>query len=135
MPSASIAGGSDEVQHNIIGERALGLPKDSQLDPGTPFLELSSLAANMAYDGEAPGAGVAGEDEALQLAGLARVVAALVGGHGGAGDHLVAPLDEHHAERAGRVSDIAHERRARVCGCAVENECAIVGHCASCVAI
>ncbi len=26
------------------------------LDPGTPFLELSTLAANMAYDGEAPGA-------------------------------------------------------------------------------
>jgi 3-methylcrotonyl-CoA carboxylase beta subunit len=26
------------------------------LDPATPFLELSSLAANMAYDGEAPGA-------------------------------------------------------------------------------
>ena len=26
------------------------------LDPGTPFLELSSLAGNMAYDGEAPGA-------------------------------------------------------------------------------
>jgi 3-methylcrotonyl-CoA carboxylase beta subunit len=25
------------------------------LDPGTPFLELSSLAANMAYEGEAPG--------------------------------------------------------------------------------
>jgi 3-methylcrotonyl-CoA carboxylase beta subunit len=28
------------------------------LDPGTPFLELSSLAANEAYDGEVPGAGV-----------------------------------------------------------------------------
>ncbi len=27
------------------------------LDPGTPYLELSSLAANMAYDGEAPSAG------------------------------------------------------------------------------
>jgi 3-methylcrotonyl-CoA carboxylase beta subunit len=27
------------------------------LDPGTPFLELSSLAANEAYDGEVPGAG------------------------------------------------------------------------------
>src|SRR3989442_6466617 len=27
------------------------------LDPGTPFLELSTLAANMAYDGEVPGAG------------------------------------------------------------------------------
>ena len=26
------------------------------LDPGTPFLELSTLAANCAYDGEAPGA-------------------------------------------------------------------------------
>lgn len=26
------------------------------LDPGTPFLELSTLAANQAYDGEAPGA-------------------------------------------------------------------------------
>ncbi|MEM7540634.1 MAG: carboxyl transferase domain-containing protein [Pseudomonadota bacterium] len=28
------------------------------LDPGTPFLEFSSLAANMSYDGEAPGASV-----------------------------------------------------------------------------
>ena len=27
------------------------------LDPGTPFLELSSLAANQAYEGEVPGAG------------------------------------------------------------------------------
>jgi 3-methylcrotonyl-CoA carboxylase beta subunit len=27
------------------------------LDPGTPFLELSTLAANMAYDGDVPGAG------------------------------------------------------------------------------
>ena len=30
---------------------------DLLLDPGTPFLELSSLAANMAYDGIAPSAG------------------------------------------------------------------------------
>jgi 3-methylcrotonyl-CoA carboxylase beta subunit len=28
------------------------------LDPETPFLELSTLAANMAYDGEVPGAGI-----------------------------------------------------------------------------
>src|ERR1044072_3054381 len=27
------------------------------LDPGTPFLEFSTLAANLAYDGEVPGAG------------------------------------------------------------------------------
>jgi len=40
MPSASIAGGSDEVQHNIIGERALGLPKDVQPDPNTPFRDI-----------------------------------------------------------------------------------------------
>ncbi|ANK83106.1 MAG: methylcrotonoyl-CoA carboxylase [Rhizobiales bacterium NRL2] len=30
---------------------------DLLLDPGTPFLELSTLAANQAYDGGAPGAG------------------------------------------------------------------------------
>lgn len=30
---------------------------EALLDPGTPFLELSTLAANMAYDGDAPGAG------------------------------------------------------------------------------
>jgi len=29
-PSLSIAGGSDQVQANILGERALGLPKDAQ---------------------------------------------------------------------------------------------------------
>jgi len=29
---------------------------DQLLDPGTPFLELSTLAANMAYEGEVPGA-------------------------------------------------------------------------------
>jgi 3-methylcrotonyl-CoA carboxylase beta subunit len=28
------------------------------LDPGTPFLELSTLAANQCYDGEVPGAGI-----------------------------------------------------------------------------
>ena len=31
---------------------------DHLLDPGTPFLELSTLAANMAYDGDVPGAGI-----------------------------------------------------------------------------
>ena len=30
------------------------------LDPGTPFLELSSLAANMAYDGGSPSASAIG---------------------------------------------------------------------------
>lgn len=40
MPSASIAGGSDEVQRNIIGEKTLGLPKDAQVDPKTPFRDI-----------------------------------------------------------------------------------------------
>jgi alkylation response protein AidB-like acyl-CoA dehydrogenase len=40
MPSASIAGGSDEVQRNIIGEKTLGLPKDAQLDPKAPFKDI-----------------------------------------------------------------------------------------------
>ena len=31
---------------------------DQLLDPGTPFLEFSTLAANMEYDGEVPGAAV-----------------------------------------------------------------------------
>jgi len=40
VPGLKVAGGTDEVMKNIVGERVLGLPKDTGIDSTTAFKDL-----------------------------------------------------------------------------------------------
>jgi hypothetical protein len=56
---ALVAGGQDRIdKHHAAGKLTARERIEALIDPGTAFLELSTLAAWEMYDGQAPGAGV-----------------------------------------------------------------------------
>src|SRR3954469_11945934 len=66
LAAARLGGGERARERHVARGKLLPRERvDRLLDPGSPFLELSPLAAHGLYDGEAPGAGI--------VAGVARI--------------------------------------------------------------